>query len=134
MYETMNDCSTREFIFVVKPFEIPEGHVEVVNAFTVLRAAQCHTGGIMIPPPRNTLDNTCDDILHNDILLWLERKGVGWARSEVNTKGKEFVDSITAALFPLSSKMFEAMSDSHNAGINPPFLSVFIFIVLYKRY
>ncbi len=75
---------------------------------------------IVLPPPRNTLDNTADDILHNDILLWLERKGVGWARSEVNTKGKEFVDSITAAIFPLSSKMFEAMSDSHNAGIIPP--------------
>ncbi len=51
------------------------------------RAAQCQTT-IMIPPPRNTLDYTSDDILHNDILLWLERKGVGWARSEVHTKGK----------------------------------------------
>ncbi len=79
----------------------------------------------MIPPPRNTLDNTSDDILHNDILLWLERKGVGLARSEVPTKRKEFVDRTTAAFFPLTSKMFEAMNDSYNASINSPFLSVF---------
>ncbi len=31
VYETMNDYSTREFIFVVKPAEIPEGLVEVVK-------------------------------------------------------------------------------------------------------
>jgi len=68
VYEIMNDCSTREFIFVVKPVEIPEGNVEVVNVFTVLKAAQCRTT-IVISPPRNTLDNTVDDILHNDILL-----------------------------------------------------------------
>ncbi len=77
-YETMNDCPTRDFQFHVKPVEIPEGQREEVNAFDVLRAAQTHDI-IELPPPRNTRDNTAGDILHNDILFWLERKGVGWS-------------------------------------------------------
>jgi hypothetical protein len=35
-YETMDDCSTRDFPFHVKPIEIPEEQREVVNAFDVL--------------------------------------------------------------------------------------------------
>ena len=64
VYETMNDCSTREFIFNVS-------HVEV------------REGGTTVPPPRVTKDNTAGDNLHNGLLRLLEQKGVGWTRAEV---------------------------------------------------
>jgi hypothetical protein len=115
VYEIMHDCSTREFIFHVSPVEVREGDPEVVNAFSILRNAQ--TLGTELPPPRVTRDNTADDNLHNDVLRWLEQKGVGFTRADVQTIGKDFVNSITTALFPLTSGIFDAMSDPHNAGI-----------------
>ena len=48
VYETMHDCSTREFIFDVFPVEVPEGD----PAFSILRAAQ--SLGTIFPPPRVT--------------------------------------------------------------------------------
>jgi hypothetical protein len=54
--------------------------------------------------------------LHNDIIFWLERKGVGWSRAEEKTKEKDFLNNITTAFFPLTSAMFDAMRDKHNAG------------------
>ena len=115
VYKTMHDCNTREFILHASPVEAREGDPKVVNAFSILRAAQ--TLGTIVPPPRVTKDNTADDNLHNDILRWLEQKGVGWTRAEVHTIGKDFVNSITTALFPFTSGFFDAMSDPHNTGI-----------------
>ena len=83
LYETMNECSTREFILYVSPFEVRERDPEVVNAFSILKVAQ--TLGTIVPPPRVTKDNRNDDNLYNDILCWLEQKGVGWSRAEVHT-------------------------------------------------
>jgi len=115
-YETTNDFSTRDFQFYVQFVEIHEGQREVENVFDVLRLAQTHDI-IELPPPRNTRNNTVDDFLHTDIRIWLERKGVGWSRAEVTkTKGKDFLNNITAAFSPLTSTTFDAMSDKHNAG------------------
>jgi len=114
-YVTMRDCSSREFYFDVKLIKIPEGHREVVNAFDLLRAAQS-LDAIFLPPPRTTRNNTADDCLHNDILIWLERKGVGWSRVDVKDHGENFLDNITTALFPLMTSMFVAMSEKHNAS------------------
>ena len=99
----------------MKLIEILEGHGEVVNAFDLLRVAQS-LDAISLPPPRTTRNNTSGDYLHNDILIWLERKGVGWSRVDVKDHGKNFLDSITTSLFPLTNSMFVAMSDKHNAG------------------
>ena len=77
------------------------GDREVLNTFSILRATQSLVV-IVFPPAGETLNNTVDDTLHNDILSWLERKGVGWTRAEVHTNGKDFVNSITTALFPLN--------------------------------
>ena len=111
----MHDCSTRELIFHVSLVEVREGDPEVVYSFSILRAAQ--TLGTIVPPPRVTKDNTVDDNLHNDIRRWLEEKGVGWTRAEVQTIRKDFVNSITTALCPLTSCIFDAMSDPHNGGV-----------------
>ena len=123
VYETMNDCCTREFIYEVKPVEVLLEDREVVNAFSILRAA-LSLDVIVLPPPRTTRNNTADDTLHNDILRWLEHKGVGWTRAEVHTTGKDFLNSITTALFPLTNSMFAAMSDKHNASEGSCFMLV----------
>jgi hypothetical protein len=122
VYETMTDCSTREFLFHVVPVNVVDIESEVVNAFTVLRKAQS-PDGILLPPPRATLDMTADDELYNHVLSWLQRKGVGWSMINVASNGRDFVNCITAALFPLTSSMMEAMSEPHNAG-GPPYFSV----------
>ncbi len=75
VYEAINNYSAREFIFDVSPIEVREGYSEVVNAFSILIVAQ--SLGTIVPPPRVTKVNTHDDILHNNMLRWLERNGVG---------------------------------------------------------
>jgi hypothetical protein len=67
VYETMTDCSTREFLFHVVPVKVVDIESEVVDAFTSLRKAQS-ADGILLPPPRATLDMTDDDELYNHVL------------------------------------------------------------------
>ena len=55
VYETMTDCSTREFLFHVVPVKVVDIESEVVNAFTALRKAQS-AERILLLPPRATLD------------------------------------------------------------------------------
>ncbi len=114
VYETITACSTREFVFHVDRVKVVEVEGEVVNAFTVLRKAQS-VNAPLLPPSQATMDMTTDDVLYNKVLSWLERKGVGWSMVNVASRGREFVNSITTALFPLTSSMMEAMSDKHNA-------------------
>ena len=61
-------------------------------------------------------DNTADDILHNDILIWLKESEVGWSRDEVNNVGRDFVNNITSALLPITSNIMSTMSDANNSG------------------
>jgi hypothetical protein len=86
-----------------------------INAFDFLRAAASRES-LVLPPFRDTADNTADDILHGDILVWLHESNVGWPKDKVQTIGHDFVNRITKALFPLTASMFDAMSDEHNAG------------------
>ena len=114
--EVVEDVSTREFHFVINTRLLEETR-PVVNAMQLLMGAQSRTN-LVLPPPRNHADNTADDVLHNDILVWLEKEGVGWPRSEVETIGACFVNRITTGFFHLTPDMLNAMSDGHNAGIN----------------
>jgi hypothetical protein len=49
VYETITDCSTREFLFHVVPVKVIEVEGEVVNSFTVLRKAQS-VNALLLPP------------------------------------------------------------------------------------
>ena len=62
---TMNDCSSREFIFEVQA-ACSVGPREVVNVFNVLLAKQSI---LVLLPPHITQNNNADDMLHNDILI-----------------------------------------------------------------
>ncbi len=52
------------------PVKVVDIESEVVNAFTVLRKAQS-ADGILLPPPRATLDMPADDELYIHVLSWL---------------------------------------------------------------
>lgn len=45
------------------------------------------------------VDNIADDILHKDILVWLQESEVAWSRDEVNTFGRDLVNFITFAIY-----------------------------------
>ena len=98
-------------MFHVDHVKVVEVEGEVVNAFTVLGKAQS-VNALLLPPPRATMDMNANDILYDNVLSWLERKGVGWSLfNGASHHGQECVNSITTALFPLTSYMREAMSD-----------------------
>jgi len=65
---------------------------------------------------RATTNTTADNILHNEITDWIRNNEVGWPRDEIDTIGRVFVNRLTTSFFPLTSYMFLAMSDAHNAG------------------
>ena len=116
-YEVMEDVPTHEFHFVVVEATVQER--PAANAMQALMRAQSRARTqLVLPQPRNTADMTADDILHNDILGWLEKEGVGWPRSEVMSFGADFVNRITRGLFYLTPDLMTAMSDRHNAGTN----------------
>ena len=66
VYETMHDAPTREFHYYVQP-GVQEQLRQVVDAIQFMGAAQSRNHRVL-SPPRKTLDNIADDILHNDIL------------------------------------------------------------------
>ena len=136
VYDVMMDVPTRQFDFIVKVNESVASREGTTNAFQVLFAASRNY--VELPPPRNTEDNTADDILHNDILLWLKESEVGWSRDEVNTLGRDFVNMITSAMFPITSSMMCAMSDRHNSGKNLDACSMSLcvasILILYSFY
>jgi hypothetical protein len=130
VYIVLRDVPTRQIDFMVKPVENIAASGIVVNAFDVLRGAKSRDR-VLLPMRRATLDNTTDDVLHNDIITWLEKNESGWPRDEANELGRDFVNRLTAAFFPLTNAMFSAMSDVHNAGINPR-SSILFFHILFK--
>ena len=65
VYETITDCSTREFLFHVVHVKVVEVEGEVVSAFTVLRKAKS-VNALLLPPPRATMDMIADDVLYNN--------------------------------------------------------------------
>jgi hypothetical protein len=125
IYTTILDCSTREFLFRVDHVKVADQSSEVVNVFTVHSKAQSMR--TLVLPPWDTLNNTADDIFHNDVFRWLERKGVGWSMIDVKSEGRSFVNCITTALFPLTSPMIEAICDEHNSR-GPPDFSFFFCV------
>jgi hypothetical protein len=128
VYIVLRDVPTRQIDFMVKPVENIDAGSIVVNAFDVLRGATSRDR-VLLPSRRDTLDNTTDDVLHNDIITWLEKNESGWPRDEANELGRDFVNRLTAAFFPLTSAMFSAMSDVNNAGMNPRSLMLYFHII-----
>ena len=115
VYDVMMDVPTRQFDFIFKISEsVASREGQFSNAFQVLFAASRNY--VELPPPRVTTDNTADDILHNDILIWPKESEVRWSRDEVNIVGRDFVNIITSALFPITSSIMLAMSDANNSG------------------
>jgi len=95
VYSTILDCSTGEFMFHVGHVKVVDQPSEAVNAFTVLRKAQT-LKTLVLPPSRDTMNMTVDDILHNDVRLWLERKGVEWSMIDVKSQGQHTYHSLLA--------------------------------------
>jgi hypothetical protein len=114
VYDVMMDVPTRQFDLIVKNRESVASREGFSNAFQVLFAVSWNY--VELPPPRVNEDNTADDILHNDILIWLKESEERWSRDEVNTVGREFVNMITSALFPITSSIMFAMSNANNSG------------------
>ena len=84
VYTIILDCSTREFLLHVDPVKVVDQPSEAANTLIVLRKAQS-LKTLVLPPPRDTLNMTANDILHNDVHLWLEHKGVGWSMIDVKS-------------------------------------------------
>ncbi len=116
----MEDVPTRNFDFVSKSVEPHQNSKfctePVANAFDFLKFATSRDH-YFLPGPRETADNTADDILYNVILQWLDKNKVGWPKDDVMTIGNNFITRVIAALFPLTLEMLHSMSDTHNAGI-----------------
>ena len=97
----LQDVPTRQFDFYVEPATPTECPPPTMNAFQVLAAgASREPIHMVLPPPRQTIDNTADDIVHNDILAWFKTSQVGWPRNQVETLGRDFVNKITSDYFP----------------------------------
>ena len=115
VHDVMEDVPTRHFQFEVTLQAVRRARAHVVNVFDRMKAAQS-TKNMHYPPPRNFDSMDAKDKLHNLLLDWLREQKAGWTRAEADNEGKTFVKHVTAALFPLSSDMFDSMSDPKNAG------------------
>jgi hypothetical protein len=115
VHDVMEDVPTRHFQFEVTLQVVRRARAHVVNAFDRMKAAQS-TKILHYPPPRDFATMDAKDKLHNLLLDWLREQRAGWTRAEASNEGKTFVKQVTAALFPLSSDMFDRMSDPKNAG------------------
>ena len=101
---------------VFQPLVVSRMFAQIIEGMplTFLRATTSRSN-LLLPHERATTDNTADDILHNDIIDWLRNNEVGWPRDEFDTIGRVFVSRSTTSFSPLTSCMFTAMSDAHNA-------------------
>eukprot|EP00873_Tetraselmis_striata_P042617 jgi/Tetstr1/462881/TSEL_007830.t1 len=115
VHDVMEDVPTRHFKFEVTLQAVRRARAHVVNVFDRMKAAQS-TKNLHYPPPRDFATMDAKDKLHNLLLDWLREHKAGWTRAEAGNEGKTFVKEVTAALFPLSSDMFDRMSDPKNAG------------------
>jgi len=84
VYTIILYCSTMDFLFHVDLVKVVVQPCEVTHAFTVLRKTH-FLRTLVLPPPRDTVNTTANDILHNDVRLRLERKGVGWSMIDVKS-------------------------------------------------
>jgi hypothetical protein len=71
VYIVLRDVPTRQIDFMVKPKENIDAGGIVVNAFDILLRGATSRDRVLLPMRRATLDNTSDDVSHNDIITWL---------------------------------------------------------------
>jgi len=85
------------------------------NAMVVLMM-QSVSGSLHLPCARAYRKMTGKDVLYNDFRDYLKEQGVGFPADVASSVGDDFISNIAAAIFPLSSKVWHALNDSHNRG------------------
>ncbi len=59
---------------------------------------------------------TGKNVMYNDFRGYLKEQGVGFPADLASSVGDDFLSNIGVAIFPLISKVWHALNDSHNRG------------------
>ena len=81
-------------------YDFPEPHaarIPVSNAFTTVMSNATSNSYL---PPAKPRSNRADD-LYNDVRESLDKKGLGWSSSQINSTGKRFLDLLSSTMFYL---------------------------------
>jgi hypothetical protein len=94
-------------------------HVEArpppINAMVIMMM-QPDSRNMHLPCARAYRKMTGKDSLYNDFRDYLKEKGFGFLADLASSVGDDFLSNIVAAIFPLNSKLWQAINDSHNRG------------------
>jgi hypothetical protein len=77
---------------------------------------QAASANIHLPPIRAYRKMNGKNILFNDFRDYLKNQGVCFLADLACSLGNDFLTSLRASIFPLSSKVWKALNDVHNRG------------------